>query len=210
LNVPLIIAGYGSSALINALSVTLFNRIADKMLVDGKVPPNPVGNGKILAVYDAFGCIDKVLEVTKGKYVCFISQTSEELSIEPRSIYNYALPLFIEYFIKEDVIDSDEVLGCVLKGEVVEEKNVENKAKSLLPTYCLPRLAQNRVKKLLDTAQNLYGGIYNFNDIFMLQVIPIMLSLSLRGQLVELISQKYTSSTAILRLIGEPDEYIAD
>ena len=206
-NVPLILAGYRASAVADALSATLFNRTADRMNIDGRVPPNATGSGKVVAIYDAFGCMDKVLEATRGKYSCFIAQTSEELAIEPRSLFNYALPLHLEYFVKEDA-EADKLAGSVLEGEISAGKIVE-KAKTLIPPYCLPSLAQTRAKKLISLAQDLRGRSCDIRDIFELQVIPIMLSLSLREQLTELFSRKH-STRAMLRLIGEPNEQGAD
>jgi hypothetical protein len=77
----------------------------------------------------------------------------------------------------------------------------------------LPILAYKRLELIITVAQNFYGGNYGTDDVFMLQVMPIMLSLSMRNQLIELIHQKYESAsdaTNALRFIGEPNEYNAD
>ena len=185
---------------------------SDKMYIDGKTLPTASSDNNIVMVYDAFGCMDKVLETNKGKSVYFISQTSEELAIEPRSIFNYALPVFLEYFVTDDV-EHEEVLGCAFEGDLRPSKNVEIMTKNLLQAKYLPNLAYKRLETMLAVAQNFYGGNYGTDDVFMLQVMPIMLTLSMREQLIELIHQKYESAsdaTNALRLIGEPNEYNVD
>jgi len=200
LNIPLILAGYRSVEIVDAVSITLFNKTADRLYANNERFSDIQDKGKVVIVYDAFGYMDRVLEVTKGQFVCFVAQTSEEMSIEPRSIYNYALPVFPEYFITGDN-ESGKILGCVMEGDILLESKTNN-VKTMLPRYCLPKLAFRRVQRLLDVAQGFYGR-YDEIDVFMLQVIPIMLSLSMRDRLIELIMQKFTNNEGILRLIGE-------
>jgi len=109
------------------------------------------------------------------------------------------LPVFPEYFITGDNEDG-EILGSVVEGEILIESKTDN-VRTMLPRYCLPKLAFTRIQRLLDVAQGFYGR-YDEIDVFMLQVIPIMLSLSMQDQLIELISQKFTNTEGILRLIG--------
>ena len=205
LKIPLILAGYGAVEIADAVSITLYNKTADRLYVKNENFVDIQCNGEVVIAYDAFGCIDKVLETTKGRFVCFVAQTSEEMSIEPRSIYNHALPLFPEYFITGEN-EANELLGCVMQDEILlEGGKTSGSIKTVLPSYCLPKLAYSRTKKLLEVAQDFYGR-YDKNDVFMLQVMPIMLSLSMREQLIELISQKYTNTAGAFRLIGVNDE----
>lgn len=204
LKIPLIFAGYGSVEIADAISITLHNETADRLYVNNDKLVSVHGSSDVVIVYDAFACMDKVLEATKGRFVCFIAQTSEEMSIEPRSIYNYALPVFPEYFITGEN-EVNEILGCVVQDEILIESETAGKSKTMLPSHILPKLAFSRIKKLIDIAQNIYG-CYDKNDLFMLQVMPIMLSLNMKEQLVELISQKFTNTAGALRLIGVDNE----
>jgi hypothetical protein len=204
LKIPLIFAGYGAVELADVISITLFNKTADRIYADNGKGIDMQGNEGVLIAFDAFGCMDKILVSAKRKLIFFVAQTSEELSIEPRSIYNYALPIFTEYFITEES-ESDEVLACVLQGEISTNNKEPRKARVMLPIHCLPKLAFSRIKNLLNLAQDFHGR-YEKNDLFMLQVMPVMLSLSMKEELKVLIAQNFQDTKNAFRLIGENDE----
>jgi hypothetical protein len=199
-NMPLIIAGYNAAAIVDALSATLFNRTADRYYCCNSCIDIPKGETPI-AVFDGFGCMNRIIEKAKGRHVCFIAQTSEELGIEPRGLYNYALPLFTEHFIVEE-FEPKEMEGYLYQGS----KQLKLKARETfsLPIGTLLPLAKTRL-------DNMLGGMHFLkNDLTAMQLllvscVPILVSLSRKQELIDIIAPLNLSSaerTELTLIIG--------
>ena len=203
--IPLIIAGFGAEAIMDALSATLFNKTAYRFYATSDAFGTADAPDGIIIAYDAFGEMNKILDLVEGtkSYVCFISQTSEELEIEPRSLFNYALPLFMEYFITGPTRSSD-LTGTIFKGKKFEPvDSINNSAK--IPKSVLPTLCVKRTNNLIGTAKKLHE--ITDVEVFKLSAIPIMLALQKRDKLHELVSNSNLSDgekKEIFALIGEP------
>lgn len=204
---PLIFAGYGADALLDALSATMANKTAHRVYYSQEFSIDLIAKiprAEIVAVHDAFqgGAIDRLSSPTLSPYTCFVSLTSEELAIEPRGIYNYALPLFTEYFI-EAVTDGEfEGYVCNVKPEKKLGVNYVS-----LPEHILSPFALGRCKELAGIAAGIANSNISVFDLFLLQTMPIMLSLGHREALLELISASSLSDKEkkqIFTLMGEP------
>jgi hypothetical protein len=186
LNNPLIIAGYGSIAMLDALSATIKNKTTHRFYYNGN--PSSVSEfdeGSIIAVYDGLSAIDKILDRTGNRYVCFISTTSEELQIEPKSIFNYALPLFTEYFIFAK--SSGEYLGSLCESQ--PKYAPDKKIKSMEILKYLSSLSYTNLCDSISTAKHINANISEYS-IFLLTTMPILLSLSKRNELLEIIQKQ--------------------
>jgi predicted nucleic acid-binding Zn-ribbon protein len=200
---PLIIAGYGAVELVDSLSASLKNHMADRVYYTN----NPAticacDSDSIIAVYDGLSAIDKILDLAGDRYVCFICTTSEELQIEPRSIYNYALPLFTEYFI------SKKITGAYDGGICEEEPDYEFEKKERLNFIkgYLPEYAYLNAQQTISMAKAI-NDISDY-DIFKLTALPILLSLSKREELLHIIGDSKLSDDnkrKIRQLIGETE-----
>ena len=180
--VPLTIAGYGAEAIINAVSATLCNKEADKIYaVTGSLIVENM-DSDIVAVYNGFCSMGNILSSAKSSYFYFVSQTSEELMLEPRSSYNYALPIFTEYFITDHT--NGDLFGTICD---VRYSGGDKVQKPYFPTYIVPPLAFNNYKTLLGMSAKLYNNITPYH-IHLLTTLPIMLSLNKREELLELLS----------------------
>lgn len=205
---PLIIAGYGADAVIDALSATIANKTAHRVIYSHDLCIDIIANvpkKEIIAVNDAFqgGGIFRLSTLQNAPYICFISPTSEELAIEPRGIYNYALPVFTEFFIQSAV--EEDYIGCLCRVKSEKRRGV---CTVPLPEYTLSPFALGQCKKLAETAAGLKGSITAY-DLFLLQTVPIMLSLGFREPLMDLISSSSLSEKQkrhIITLIGEPND----
>jgi len=136
-------------------------------------------------------------------YICFILPTSEELAIEPRGIYNYALPVFTDFFIQST--SEDEYIGCICNAKLEKAKAA---CTNSLPNYTLPPFALRQCKKLAEVAAGINGSINAF-DLFLLQTVPIMMSLGFRESLMDLIASSSLSEKEkkyLNVLIGEPND----
>jgi hypothetical protein len=182
-NIPLIIAGYGADLIADAVSVTVQNKKADSIHIvinDNAVSVDRSGSG-ILTVHSGFGNMARILN-SYSSYVFFISQTSEELMIEPRSAYNYALPVFTEYFLTDN--PKAELYGTMCG---VQYNGDKKEKKPDFPEHILPLLAHKNCRRLLGAAAKIYSDITPY-EISLLTTLPIMLSLNKRDELLDLLA----------------------
>lgn len=201
LRIPLILAGFGAELIADALSATLFNRTSDKIYAGNDFEHICADSDGVVVVYDGFGIMNKVVSAFGKKFVCFLAQTSEELLIESRSIYNYALPVFAEYYISCEQ-DPDGIYGTIYKGKITTNGK---KHKTPIPNGVLPPFAFNRLNNLVGTTAELYSDLSEYDE-FLLAVMPVMLSVSRRDELVELIQSSDFSDgekKSLLESIGE-------
>ena len=207
--VPLILAGYGAVDIADAMSVTINNRLSDKAYCYGKTNVTPVLgsalDSNIIAVHDAFqsNCMSKLLQAVaiSQHYYYFILPTSEELYIEPKSIFDYALPIFTEFFVDKRASRNwgGSVCNIELKFDNVPKVRVG------LPKHTVSKFAFTHCSILL--AHHL--AIANENIIFygfLLQTMPIMLALGKREELLNIIDNAKISDKEkeeLLMLCGE-------
>lgn len=205
---PLILAGYGADLIFDALSATLINKsthqIFDPKFVNDQ-NLNSFSDGEIVVLHNAFDMtlLRRIIAEKPSLYVSLISTTAEELAIEPHGIYNYALPLFAEYFVTAQ--KKDHVEGFISHVNFVPE---QNRNKTFLPKGVLPAFAQKQSKRLVMTTAQILPDITDF-DLFLLQVLPTMLAIGKCDDLVELISTAKLSDSEksqLLCLMGEHDE----
>lgn len=180
--VSLIIAGYGADAIINAVSATLCNMEADRIFIVAGSPVTEKIDSDIIAVYNGLCSMGNILNSAKSSYFYFVSQTSEELMLEPRSTYNYALPVFTEYFMTDNA--NDDLFGSISN---VQYSRTDKVQKPYFPSYVVPPLAFKNYKMLMGMSAELHNGITPY-DIHLLTTLPIMLSLNKRDELLELLS----------------------
>ncbi|GHU55264.1 hypothetical protein AGMMS49975_16830 [Clostridia bacterium] len=200
IHVPLIFAGFGANAIIDALSATIFNKTADKIVVKDNMFDNKALKPEIIAVHNGFGCMNLILNIAKSSYICFVAQTSEELSIEPRSMCNYALPVFTEYFLSSN--ETDDFYGTLSSIKYNEKR--KGRA-PIFPAYVLPVLAFQNCKMLLGITSDIHKEISEY-EMLLLQTLPVMISLNKREELVELLSAVNLSDKdkiEIYKLMGE-------
>lgn len=208
LRAPLIIAGYGGDTVIDALSATISNKTAHRMVYSrdfdiefiAKVPKT-----EIIAVHDAFqgNGFFRLSTLQNVPYICFILPTSEELAIEPRGIYNYALPISTDFFIQSTA--GGDYIGCICNAK---PEKTQGACPVSLPDYTLPPFALGQCKKLAEVAAGIKGSI-GVLDLFLLQTVPIMLSLGFRESLMDLIASSSLSEKEkkyLNTLIGEPND----
>ncbi|WP_347489815.1 hypothetical protein ABDB91_01260 [Desulfoscipio sp. XC116] len=207
--VPLILAGYGAVDIADAMSVTINNRLSNKAYCYGKTDVTPLlgsaSASNIIAVHDAFqsNCMNKLLQAVaiSQHYYYFILSTSEELYIEPKGIFDYALPIFTEFFVDKRASRNWGGSACKieLKFDNVPKVRVD------LPKHTVSKLAFTQCSELLAC----YSAIANENAIFygfLLQTMPIMLALGKREKLLDIIDNAKLSDKEkeeLLMLCGE-------
>jgi len=199
---PLVLAGYGATLLLDALSATLINKTTTIVYQPQNQEADIVcglPSTDVVALFEAFHAtaLCRILSPQVPPYICLIAATSEELSIEPKSFYNYAIPVFTDFFV-DSVMDGDlEGSRSNLKLPIRSNNRLVS-----LPDNSLPLLAISRCKELLGTASAIANTNLTAYDIFLLQTIPVMLSLGKRTELLDLISESGCSDQEKKQLHG--------
>jgi hypothetical protein len=182
--IPLLIAGYKSDQIADALSAILNNSYAyhiyDK-LTDFSL------SDKIVAIHNQFD-LETLIQVQKqNSYPLLIALISEEVSLQPKDTFSYAIPLFTEPFIESNI--SNKFDGYINN---VDFRPDRKKKSIVLDKGFLSSIAYNNCMSLLSTANDLHSSIKNNiseKDEFALQIIPVMCSLNQQEKLSELMSR---------------------
>ncbi len=201
--VPLILAGYGATDIADTVAVTLQNRTADKVYCYGKTNVSPLFDesiNHITVLYDVFqnNNMNLVLQnvPTSSRYFYFVVPTSEELAIEPKGIYDYALPVFMEYFIEKE--PNRDWKGFLSSMEVSLNSSV--RIKTSLPEHIVSPFTFRRCNELLALTSETNSCFSSF----LLQTMPIMRSLDKQIELMDLVetSDLLESEKRILRVLA--------
>jgi hypothetical protein len=186
--------------MVDALSATLFNMTADRIYVaeSGNIYI-PEGTNP-LAVFDAFGCINTVIEHAKKRFVCFIAQTSDELAVEPRSIYNYAIPVFADHVVVNK-IENPQFFGYIFQGNI--KFDLQRKRSYINEGLLLP-LGKKCYDCLVKGAYFFDPDMSNFEEI-LISCVPLLVSLYKWDDLSELVAKTLSENERkeLSLLVGE-------
>jgi hypothetical protein len=198
--VPLILAGQSGQAFADALSVTLRNKLADRVYCFNRSnldPLNDLPDGDVVAVYDGLqgGAMSRLLTEPRQVYMVLIALTGDEMVIEPAELYDYALPLLTRILV-DKVANPSDYQPSVCRG-------IPETAPGVVPRPSWPKempvsLARRRGRQLLDQA----AGLAELSNLapWLLQVMPLLLASGEGEVLLDMIDQATLSDTDKNRL----------
>ena len=108
-NIPLLIAGPYAHEFADAVSLSVAGRYAGILALDGQCNTDVIkqletSDDTVIVVQNAFGkdWDDNLLQslMRLNKFIIWTRPYTEDLLIEPKGLYNYALPLFTEHFVE--------------------------------------------------------------------------------------------------------------
>ena len=117
-NMPVLLAGPNGESIANAFSSSLFGRMAGILDCSSGYDSSAVermtnSDDPVIIIKNIFnnGWIQHIPDIISDKKKCFfvLHPFTEDLLIEPKSLYNYVIPLFTETFV--DGIPTDVFLG---------------------------------------------------------------------------------------------------
>jgi hypothetical protein len=203
---PLILAGANAGDIADAVAVTLRNQTADRMTChDTPSIPWQSEPGEITILYDAIGArnMSAVLNVcTKGEgYFYYVAESSDELLVESKGLFNYALPLFTDFFVDQRA--RREWTGCYCNLQL--NAPVGEKIRVSIPRNIVSTFTFNICSDLI-THHAAFKKRYESFDGFLLQTLPMMMILGKNEELVSLIAKENLSDNDkkhLLMLCGE-------
>lgn len=214
--IPLIIAGPQCVDVLNAFSASFTNHSASIIEMTDNCDlsglPRFDENG-VVGLFNVigtplFGPFCRRIRSHKS-YTCLLADTAEELAIEPRSIYSYALPLFTDFFIEQTVTSTPELTGAIYEiSRALPEKDSKP---SSLPSYIISQQAFMNCQCLYDYATQGLGSEKERREFgYFIQTLPLMLSLNYRDELLELIDSDADldtkAKTVLTATCGAPNE----
>ena len=108
-NIPLLIAGPYAHEFADAVSLSVAGRHAGILALDGRCDTDIIkhletSDDTVIVVQNVFGkdWDDNLLQslMRLNKFIIWTRPYTEDLLIEPKGLYNYALPLFTEHFVE--------------------------------------------------------------------------------------------------------------
>lgn len=167
LRIPLLLAGPNADDIINAFSMSLCAKKAGSLFIDGEYCPAVIdetlsGNDAVVCIHNPFetAWISKLPAIINNndKYFMISYPYAEDVRIEPKSLYNYVLPLFTEFFIEKPSTGS--FIGGIQKEDFHSYKVTETK-KEQLPELCktigINAIARYRIQNLLSAMSGMLG-----------------------------------------------------
>lgn len=146
---PILLAGYTSEEIAQVLSVSVTGKYADVLTCSGACSVSMIrkafeGDG-VLIIRNPFSgdWLDALVQESKNatKQLIFCHPYSEDLSIEPQSLFNYILPIYTD-IISDNEPDIHELYGARLKQDA---EDFVPKYKKVVPSETLAALKVNAV-----------------------------------------------------------------
>lgn len=144
---PILLAGYTSEEIAQALSVSVTGKYADVLTCSGACSVSMIRKAfeddGVLIIRNPFSgdWLDALVQESKTatKQLVFCHPYSEDLSIEPQSLFNYILPIYTD-IISANEPDIHELYGARLKQDA---EDFVPKYKKVVPSETLAALKVN-------------------------------------------------------------------
>ena len=125
----------------------------------------------------ASGWMNRLPEILSKKDIFYIitHPYAEDIQVEPKSLFNFALPLFTEFFIDEAA--TGEYIGGYFaddfKAYAPSENDAENEKKPIkLPKLSWSLLVRNQIKDLINIMHDI-NSITTIDEDFLFSIFPI-------------------------------------
>ena len=208
---PLLLAGPNAEAIAQALSITVCGKKVDILTCCGELNKETVSSfteSKLAAVKNPFHS-DWIpyIPQSNNSFSLWLHPFTEDLMIEPLSLYNYAYPVFTDCFIETQ--PSVENMNAGLAADTYTEfvSGPKFRAKmTQIKNLGISRLMFNRLEQVLSDAKNM-GAIPNSDIEYMLGLLPLCVLSGKREALSECLANQ-TNMAKVIR--SEFERYIEE
>ena len=197
---PIFLIGPNAIDIINAFSAAISAHKYGILCCDGKYSNNIIkeigNNGEKIVIINnllASGWLNRLPEILSKKDIFYIATHpySEDIQVEPKSLYGFMLPLFTEFFVDKKA--TGEYYGGYFADDfqyVPTSKNITKDLK-ILSKFTLSFLVKNRLNALISTMYSISSEITS-DDEFLFAVLPITYASLDIDELKEAISNSQT------------------
>lgn len=194
-NTSVLLAGPNAIEIIDAFSAAVTGKVADKIKCSGcyeKINEIADISGHIIAVTNVLhgDWIDHIPEMLsdKNNYYIFTNAFSEDLSIEPKGLYNYMLPIFTEFLVSEKA--KNQYYGGIPAQNYEDIKcgNVSTSYKKLFEKNASGKLFVTQVQGVLGDMSKVAG--YKADWDYLYAIVPFMIAIGKKDDLLEQINRE--------------------
>ena len=210
-HISLLLIGPNSKEIVDAYSAALCGKKAGHLNCDGNY--DPLAIEKCLQTDDHVVCvtnifdnhwITRVSEITNDEhFFAFTYPYIEDIQIEPRSIYNYMLPIYTELFI--DGAPGGEIIGGRRTEEYKEFTPVRpvNKYMSIMKELHIAPLICNNLHLVIANMQSMLKDM-DFDNAVVFSLMPYAFATLQQTKLLQLLEEvENTSMKASKELMSE-------
>ena len=218
MNQPILLAGPNGGDIADALSAAMCGRLAGRFTCTGEFNLSSIAcikscNDSIIVIENLFhkdwvDYIDRLVEI-KEKFFIITSPFADDLIIEPKGIYNYALPLITDMFV-DDIATRDFLGGIGIQNKLdVSKKASKGRYENVLLKAGASAKYRSVVNKIMLVMKNIKNQTTSDDD-YMYVLYPYMYATS-KGVILEeyIKSDQHISKDlkkALLMLLGVTDE----
>ena len=192
---PILLVGPNASDIADAFSASV---TADKhgvLSCDGTYSVQTISEigkaGESIVVINNLltgGWMNRLPEILSNKDVFYIATHpySEDVRVEPKSLYGYMLPLFTEFFVDKKA--TGKYFGGYFADDFANDVPKESKKALKLPEKCaVSALVKNSLNTILNTMHNIDSQI-NSDEDFLFSVLQIAYATLESSEIAEIIS----------------------
>jgi hypothetical protein len=217
-NTALILAGPNGESIANALSTAISGKTAGILDCSYKYSKAAVAkmlesDDKVIIIKNPFSIewMNKIIELLlpQKKFYILINAFVEDLIIEPKGLFNYAMPVMTEPIV--DSVATNKFVGGKPSKDYRKYKNVECKQayRSVLNKMQAGRLTLTRMQRVISDMRNLNSNIGIMEDI-MYVLLPYAYVTGNKNPLIERVKETTkldnTKKEYILTYLGEKYE----
>lgn len=193
---PILLAGPNAMDIVQAFSAAIAGGKYGAFYCDGYYNEQAIkkmgGEGEcVVLIRNLFASnrINHLPEILSKKDIFYIAvhPYSEDVQVEPKSLYGFMLPLFTEFFVDKPA--EGKYYGGYLDAGLADYTAPKSAGKDLrvLPKFPLSPLVRNRIRKLTSTMRSIYPAIKE-DDEFLLTILPIAHALQATDKLSEILA----------------------
>lgn len=200
-HMPLLLAGPNSEAIAHALSMAVLGKQIDILRCYGEQSVDSVSSfveSELAAVQNPFhpGWISCLTQPNNG-FTLWLHPFTEDLHIEPRSLYHYAYPVFTECFVDRLPSIEDMDAGHGIEDYTEFKPDPKYRAKmGLLKKLGMSRLMSNRLEKVLADAKFI-GAISDTSMEYLFGLLPMCVLSGKHEIITELLDSEKNITTEV-------------
>lgn len=198
---PLLLAGPNAEAIADALSMTVYGKTIDILKCCGEQDSNAVSSyvkSELAAVQNPFhpDWISCMPQPDTG-FALWLHPFTEDLQIEPRSLYHYAYPVFTECFV-DQLPSVENMVAGQITGEYAEfQPDSYYRAKiGPIKKLGMSRLVINRLEKVLADAKCM-ATVSDSSMEYLFGMLPMCVLSGRQDTLSELLDSEKNMTTEV-------------
>lgn len=199
---PLLLAGPNAEAIANALSMTLCGKTLDILKCSGEQDSEAISEyakSELAAVQNPFHSdwITCMPQTANNRFTLWLHPFTEDLQIEPRSLYNYVYPVFTECFIDQLPSYKNMVAGRMAEQYTKFQSDSRYRAKlGYIKKLGMSRLVIKRLEKVLADAKCM-GAVSDVSMEYLFGMLPLSVLSSKQDTLAELLDNEKNLTTEV-------------